>query len=66
MHVCRLIIVLTLLLNAGCEKHLATAPDQVPVLGGAQLALDTRQVQKTPGFLHPPGHQHPTVKVPLC
>lgn len=39
------------------------APDQVPASGGAQLALDTRQVQKVSGFLHPPGHQHPTVEL---
>ena len=45
MHICRLIelVGLPLLLNTGCELELATAPDQVPVSGGAQLALDTRQ-----------------------
>ena len=30
MHICRLIVVLPLLLNAGCERQTATAPDQVP------------------------------------
>ena len=62
MLICRLIVVLALLLNAGCERQTATAPDQVPASGVAQLALDTQQVQKTPSFLHPPGHQHPTVE----
>ena len=63
MRICRLIVVLSLLLNAGCERQLITAPDQVPASGGAQRALDTRQVQKASGLAHVSGHQHPNVEV---
>ncbi len=63
MQICILIVVLALLLNAGCERQTATAPDQVPAPGGAQLAADTRQERTVSGFLHPPGHQHPTVEL---
>jgi hypothetical protein len=55
-----LIVVLALLLNAGCERQLATAPDQVPASGGEQLTFGTRQVQKASGLAHASVHQHPT------
>jgi hypothetical protein len=63
MRIRRLIIVLPLLLNAGCERQLATAPGQVPASGGAQPALETRQVQKASGLALTSGHQHPTVEL---
>jgi hypothetical protein len=63
MHICRLIIVFPLLLTAGCESQLATAPSQVPTSGGAQLPLDTGQLQQASGLLHASGHQHPTVEL---
>ena len=50
MHICRLIVALVLLLSVGCERQLATAPDQVPASGAKQLALDTPQVRRVPGF----------------
>ena len=63
MHICRMILVLPLLLTAACERQLATAPDQVPASGGAQLPLDPRQVQNAPGLAHASGHLHPTVEL---
>ena len=62
MHICRLIVVLPLLLNAACERQLATAPALVPAPEGAQLALDTH-LQKESGLTHTLGHQHPSVKL---
>ena len=37
-------------------------PARCPV-EGAQLALDTRQLQQVSGFAHVSGHQHPTVEL---
>jgi hypothetical protein len=63
MHISRLIVMLPLLLTAGCEQQLVTAPDQVPRAEAAQPALDTQQVQRTFGLAHASGHLHPTVEL---